>query len=164
MNKREIHDAIMDYHWMIKLLIAKKAEMTGSSASFVGKYGIDASLPMGKGSTSDPVYQEFLRIERYEKNTEKIRYKVMMIQKHSKAITNIRDQLILDKLLDGKSLREIAYEMNMSLSAVNHRKNAIVNKIYASIQAEQMEQTKQMKQTEQTEQTERTKQKEKICS
>lgn len=145
MNKREIHDAIMDYHWMIKLLIAKKAEMTGNSDSLVGKYGIDASLPKGKGNTSDPVYQEMLRIERFNRNTEKIRRKVMMIQKHSKAINNIRDQLILDELLDGRSLREIAYDLNMSLSAVKRRKDNIVNKIYSSIQAEQSAQTEQKK-------------------
>src|SRR5690606_29579618 len=94
----------------------------------------DASLPSTNNNVSDPVYQEFLRIERYEKNTEKIRNKVMMIQKHSKAITNLKEQVILDKLLDGKSMREIASELDMSLGAINRKKNIIVNKIYQSIQ------------------------------
>ena len=151
MNKKEIHDAIFNYHWMIRLLINKKVEMTGVSQTLVAKYGIEANMPKDKGTASDPVFQEILRIERYERNTERIRKKVQMIQKHSKAITNIKEQLILDMLLDGMSLREIASKMDMSLAAVNRKKDEIVNKIYLSIQSEQ---------TEQTEQTERMK---KIC-
>ncbi len=151
MNKKEIHDAIFNYHWMIRLLINKRAEMTGNSNPLVAKYGIEASMPIASGNVSDPVYQEFLRIERYEKNTEKIRNKVMMIQKHSKAITNLKEQVILDKLLDGKSMREIASELDMSLGAVNRKKNIIVNKIYQSIQSEQKKQN------------ERNEQKEEIC-
>ena len=74
-----------------------------------------------------------------------------MIQKHSKAITNLKEQVILDKLLDGKSMREIASELDMSLGAVNRKKNIIVNKIYQSIQSEQKKQN------------ERNEQKEEIC-
>lgn len=143
MSKKEVHDAIFNYHWMMRLLINKKEEMTGSSNPFVAKYGTDASLPNAKNNTSDPVYQEFLRIERYEKNTEKIKKKITMIQKHSKSINNLKEQLILDKLLDGKSMREIASELDMSLGAVNRKKDVIVNKIYQSIQMEQTKQTEQ---------------------
>lgn len=160
MNKKEIHDAIFNYHWMICLLINKKAEMTGVSQTLIAKYGIEANMPKGKGTASDPVFQEILRIERYERNTERIRKKVQMIQKHSKAITNIKEQLILDMLLDGMSLREIASKLDMSLAGVNRKKDEIVDKIYSSIQSEQMKQTKQTEQTEQSEQTERMK---KIC-
>lgn len=143
MNKKEIHDAIFNYHWMIRLLINKRDEMTGSSNSLVAKYGVEAATTGVKENVSDPIFQEFLRIERYEKNTERIRRKVTMIQKHSKSITNLKEQLILDKLLDGKSMREIASELDMSLGAVNRKKNIIVNKIYQSIQAEQNEQKEQ---------------------
>lgn len=151
MNKKEIHDAIFNYHWMIRLLINKKVEMTGVSQTLIAKYGIEGSLPKGKGSVSDPVFQEILRIERYERNTERIRKKVQMIQKHLKAITNIKEQLILDMLLDGMSLREIASKLDMSLAAVNRKKDEIVDKIYLSIQSEQMKQTERTEQSEQTE-------------
>ena len=143
MNKKEIHDVIFNYHWMIRLLINKRDEMTGSSNSLVAKYGVEVATTGVKENVSDPIFQEFLRIERYEKNTERIRRKVTMIQKHSKSITNLKEQLILDKLLDGKSMREIASELDMSLGAVNRKKNIIVNKIYQSIQAEQNEQKEQ---------------------
>ena len=143
MNKKEIHGAIFNYHWMIRLLINKRDEMSGSSNSLVAKYGVEVATTGVKENVSDPIFQEFLRIERYEKNTERIRRKVTMIQKHSKSITNLKEQLILDKLLDGKSMREIASELDMSLGAVNRKKNIIVNKIYQSIQAEQNEQKEQ---------------------
>lgn len=143
MNKKEIHDVIFNYHWMIRLLINRRDEMTGSSNSLVAKYGVEAATTGVKENVSDPIFQEFLRIERYEKNTERIKRKVTMIQKHSKSITNLKEQLILDKLLDGKSMREIASELDMSLGAVNRKKDIIVNKIYQSIQAEQNEQKEQ---------------------
>lgn len=144
MNKREIYDAIRNYRWMMKVLISKRMEETQKSGSLVSKYGIEASLPKPQSDPSDPVYQEILRIERYEKNTNKIRRKVVLIQRHSKAIKNTRDQLILDMLLDAKSLRDIAVELDMSVSAVKRRQDVIVNQIYSSIKAEQMAQAAQV--------------------
>ncbi|WP_080875559.1 hypothetical protein [Oceanobacillus timonensis] len=143
MNKHEIHETIKNYRWMMKLLINKRLENVEQTNTLVSKYGIEATMPKAQGSTSDPVYQEIIRMEKHERKTKKIRNKIILIQKHSAAVKNERDQLILDELLDGKPLREIAIEMDMSLSAVNRRKINIVNQIYSSIQAEQMAQTEQ---------------------
>lgn len=143
MNKHEIHEAIKDYHWMMRLLINKRMEKVEQSNSLVAKYGIEATMPKPQGNPSDPVYQEIIRLEKHEHKTKRIRNKVQTIQKHSISIKNERDQLILDELLDGKPLREIALEMHMSLSAVKRRKDNIVSQIYSSIQTEQMAQKEQ---------------------
>lgn len=143
MNKQEIHEAIKDYRWMMRLLISKRQESVNGSNGLTAKYGIEATLPKPQGDPSDPVYQEMLRIEKYEKNTRRIRKKVLLIQKHAKSIVSTKDQLILDELLDAKPLRDIAIDLDMSVSAVKRRKDAIVNQIYLSVQAEQMAQMAQ---------------------
>lgn len=137
MNKQEIHEAIKDYHWMIRLLMNQRQEALTSNG-LTAKYGIEASLPK-PNTTSDPVYQEFLRIEKYESNTIRLKKKVMFLQKHSKAIRNTKDKIILDKLLDGMSMRDIAVELGMSLSGVKGRKDNIVHLIYESAQKERNE-------------------------
>jgi DNA-binding CsgD family transcriptional regulator len=141
MDKGKIHEAIRNYHWMIRLLVQRRLEVVGGSAGLTGRYGIESTLP-GTKEPGDPVYQEMLRIEKYEKKSKRMRDKVLFLQKHSQAVTNDRDRVILDFLLDGMSLRDIALELDMSMSGVNHRKNAIVEKIYQDAQMEQMEQKK----------------------
>ena len=90
MNKQEIHEAIKDYRWIMNMLIRKRSELTKDSKGLVGKYGIEATLPK-PNNISDPVYQEMLRIEKYNKNTKKLRNKVMFIQKHSKCVTDVKN-------------------------------------------------------------------------
>lgn len=144
MNKQEIHAAISNYHWMIKLLVQRRLENVGGSKGLTAQYGIEATLP-GANEPGDPVYQEILRIEKHESKNKRLKNKVIFIQKHSQGIKNDKDRVILDFLLDGMSLRDIALEMNMSLSGVNHRKNIIVNSIFDSAQIEQTEQKEQKK-------------------
>src|SRR5690625_195503 len=141
MKIQEIHEAIKDYRWMMKFLITKREDSIGG---LTARYGIEATLPKPQGSYSDPVYQEMLRIEKHDKNVEKIKKKVMFIQKHSKSIQNTRNKIILDLLLDGLTLREVAIELDMSLSGVKRRKDTIVNQMYQSAKAEQKEQKKQI--------------------
>lgn len=138
MDKQQIHEAIKGYHWMMNLLISKRYEAL-SGGGLTAKYGIESTLPKGN-NTSDPVYQEILRLEKYEQNTKRVKEKVMFVQKYSRCIQNTKNKIILDMLLDGMPLREIALELDMSLSGVNRRKAQIVNQIYQSAKAEQKEQ------------------------
>lgn len=118
---------------MIKLLMSKREE---SSASLTAQYGIESVMPKAQGSPSDPVYQEIVRIEKYDRNIKNVREKVMFVQNHSQYVTNTKNKVILDMLLDGMTLRDVATELGMSLSNVGRRKTHIVNQMY-SAQCEQ---------------------------
>ncbi|MFS0560122.1 hypothetical protein AB1K91_05235 [Terribacillus sp. 179-K 1B1 HS] len=142
-SKHDIHEAIDDYRWMMNVLIERRKESLNGSQGLVAKWGIEATLPKPQGDPSDPIYQEMLRIERFDKNNKKLQDKVRMIQKHSKAVKGMKDQLVLDGVLNGLTLREIASQLNMSLTAVKRRKDIIVNEIYMSVQVEQMVQMEQ---------------------
>ncbi|GAA0463184.1 hypothetical protein [Alkalibacillus silvisoli] len=140
MNKMEIHEALMNYKWMINVLVTKRQEMTGASQAMVSKYGIEATLP-SDSTPSDPVYSEMLRIERYDKNTKNLQRKVSFIQRHSAGITDIKDQIILDELLNGKTLRRISREHHLSVAAVKRRKDHIIEEMYLNAEGEQYVQT-----------------------
>ncbi|MBB6449839.1 DNA-binding NarL/FixJ family response regulator [Geomicrobium halophilum] len=140
MNKLEIHEALMNYKWMINVLVTKRQEMTGASQAMVSKYGIEATLP-SDSSPSDPVYNEMLRIERYDKNTKNLQRKVSFIQRHSAGIIDIKDQIILDELLNGKTLRRISREHHLSVAAVKRRKDHIIEEMHLNAASEQCVQT-----------------------
>lgn len=127
LNKKQIHEAIKDYPWMMKMIIKKREQ---SSNGLTAQYGIEATLPKPKGVTSDPVYQEVIRFERRDRDIKRIRDKVLFIQERSKVITDTRDRVILDMLLDGMTLREISMELETSISNINKRKINIVNTMH----------------------------------
>lgn len=136
MNKKQIHEAIKDYPWMIKLLMTKREQ---SSKGLVAQYGIESVMPKAQGGTTDPIYQEMLRIEKYDENIKGIRHKVMFVQRYSQFVTNIRNRMILDLLLDGLPFREVALELDMSISGVKHRKDDIVEQMAQKAKLEQKE-------------------------
>jgi FixJ family two-component response regulator len=135
MNKQEIHEAIKDYSWIMHLLIStrKTLDKNIGHAGMIAQSGVESTLPK-PNNISDPVYQEMLRIEKYDKRTKRLRDKVIFIQTHSTCIKNDKDRIVLDKLLDGTPLREIALELDMSISGVKGRKDNIVHQIYQSAQ------------------------------
>lgn len=135
-SRQDIHDMIRDYSWMINLLVTRRLEVVGSSRGLTSVYGIEATLPKPKGVNTDPVYQEMLRIEEYDENNKKIKEKVLFIQKHSKAIRDMQNRIILNRILDGESLKDIANDMNMSISGINYRKELIVEQMYESYLSE----------------------------
>ncbi|QQK77841.1 hypothetical protein HUG15_21180 [Salicibibacter cibarius] len=140
MNKKEIHEALMNYKWMMNVLITKRQEMTGVSQAMVSKYGIEATLPSGS-TPSDPVYYEIQRMERYDTHTKSLKWKVSFIQRHSTAITDIKDQIILDELLNGNTLRQISKDHHLSVAAVKRRKDRIIEDMYVNAESEQCLQT-----------------------
>jgi DNA-binding NarL/FixJ family response regulator len=132
MTKNEIYKAISDYHWMIKVLINSRLEYKSISQSFVAKTGIESVMPNGKGSHSDPIYQEMLRLEKYENKNKNIIEKVEFVQQHMKYIKHERDNIILNSILCGTPMREIAEELDTSIGAVQKRKEVIAKIMYQS--------------------------------
>jgi len=80
-EKKEIEQALRDYHWMVRLLVAKRQEMDDDiGINLTARFGIDASLPKPQGNPTDPVYFEYLRRAEEWKEVEKIERKVRFIQ------------------------------------------------------------------------------------
>ena len=132
MDKKEIEQLLRDYHWMIRVLINKAKEMDDDiGQNLTAKYGIDAFLPKGKGRPSDPVYFEFIRryIE-WQEDVGDIEQKVLFIQELIGCITDKKEKVVLNMILDGDSLRDISKKLGMSLTTVRAVRDSIVDKLY----------------------------------
>lgn len=135
LNKKEIKDMLHSYHWMIQTIALKRSELDDVGEGVTAKYGIEASLPKPKGTTSDPLYFEVLRREKKHDSIRKLEEKVLFIQQSSAKITDEKQRMVLDKILDGRSMRAISRFTKIPLSNVARIRDEIVNIMYL----EQME-------------------------
>jgi Bacterial regulatory proteins, luxR family. len=129
MNKKEIAKILRDYHWMINEIARQRKMMLEVNQSITGQYGIDGSMPHGKGETSDPVAQEVIRREKKSKWIERLERQVLYIQRRIHLITDEREKAVLECLLDGMSIIQISYHMGLSRRHVQRLRDDIVDKM-----------------------------------
>jgi DNA-binding NarL/FixJ family response regulator len=129
MNKKEIEQILKDYHWMLNSIRIMRESMEEAGEGITTQYGIDASLPKGKGTTSDPIYREYLRREKRWKKIEQYEKKVKMIQDRIHVIQDEREFEVLHWLLDGKSYSWIARHMGLSERHIRRLKDSIVDQM-----------------------------------
>ncbi|WP_342399604.1 LuxR C-terminal-related transcriptional regulator [Weizmannia sp. FSL W8-0676] len=128
MNKKEIASILRDYHWMINEIQRQRKMLSDEvNGNFTAQYGIEASLP--KGQNGDPIFREVIRREKKSRWIEKLEKKVMFIQEHMDCITNEREKVVLECLLDGMSMIAISKHMGLSVRHVQRIKNSIVDKM-----------------------------------
>jgi DNA-directed RNA polymerase specialized sigma subunit len=129
-NKKEIASILRDYHWMINEIQRQRKMLSDEvNGNFTAQYGIEASLPKGKGQNGDPIFREVIRREKKSRWIEKLEKKVMFIQEHMDCITNEREKAVLECLLDGMSMIAISKHMGLSVRHVQRIKNSIVDKM-----------------------------------
>jgi len=130
MNKKEIASILRDYHWMINEIQRQRKMLSEEvNGNFTAQYGIESSLPKGKGQNGDPIFREVIRREKKSRWIEKLEKKVMFIQEHMDCITNEREKAVLECLLDGMSMIAISKHMGLSVRHVQRIKNSIVDKM-----------------------------------
>ena len=130
MNKKEIASILRDYHWMINEIRRQRKMLSDEvNGNFTAQYGIESSLPKGKGQNGDPIFREVIRREKKSRWIEKLEKKVMFVQEHMDCITNEREKAVLECLLDGMSMIAISRHMGLSVRHVQRIKNSIVDKM-----------------------------------
>lgn len=132
MKEKEIKYILHNYHWMIQTIALKRNELSDAGERLVAQYGIDAAMPKASGGNSDPIFHEVIRRQKAHSSIIKIEKQVRFIQKHMDAITDEKERLVLNKLLDGHSLRGIARNTGMTFSAVRTHKDNIAKKLHKS--------------------------------
>lgn len=127
-TKRQIEDALKNYHWMLNSIkIMRESEIGISSKTPL--YGTEASLPKQKGSNSDPVFNDVLRRSKYWKRIAEYEEKVKVIQDRIHLITDDREIEVLNWLLEGKGYSWIARHMSLSERHIRRIKDSIVEKM-----------------------------------
>lgn len=122
MTKKEIENILKNYHWMLNSIKIMRNDVSSKTS----QYGIEASLPKPKGTTSDPVYSDVIRRTKYCKRIEQYEKKVKAIQERMHLITDDREVEVLFWLLEGKSYRWIGAHMGLSFSHIKRIRDSIV--------------------------------------
>src|SRR5690606_27886593 len=138
MDKREIEQALRDYHWMVKEIARLRDILDDAGEGITRQYGVESGQPKPKGSVGDPVYMEVVRREKQWKRLEKLENKARLIQERIDLITDEREKTVLDCMLDGMSVIAISRHMGLSRRHIHRLKDSIVDKMAEMSQMEQM--------------------------
>lgn len=129
MNKQEIEQALRDYHWMLNSIKIMRESLKDAGDNVTSQYGIEASLPKGKGKVSDPIYSEVVRRSKYWRSVHGYEKKVSLIQKRIHLIQDDKEKEVLHWILEGKSYRWISRHMKLSETHVRRIKDSIVTQM-----------------------------------
>lgn len=127
MNRQEIKEALENYYWMIQTLSLYQNE---TAQKMTAQYGIEATLPKPQGNHTDPLFFEVARREKSYAGMKKIEEKVRFIQERMYLIKNPKHLLILNKILNGDSLRSISRDTSIPLTNIRRIRDEIANKMY----------------------------------
>lgn len=135
----QISQLIKDYRWMKNEINRLQRIVYGSTSPMkswgVAQYGIDAAMPKGsKGKSFAEMdamdvreKKQIERLEAYERN-------VYALEMAVDALSDERQKIIYDCLLDEMTYRQIALHLAVSKDYVQKQKNDIVRQIRQSRQ------------------------------
>lgn len=127
MNKKEIEQALRDYNWMINEIKRQRELLSHISGGDLVAHIDD--MPKGKGTTSDPVANEAIRRSNTSRWVQQLEYKVSFIQKRISIITDDREEVVLQCMLDGMSMAAIGRHIGLSERHIRRLKDNIVSKM-----------------------------------
>lgn len=130
MNKKEVDQALRDYHWMINEIKRQREQLAYITArGLVAQGGVESSMPKPQGVSSDPVALEVIRRDTAYRWIEKLEEKVLFIQKRIPVITDQREKAVLGCMLDGMSMVAIGKHMGLSRRHIYTIKESIISQI-----------------------------------
>ncbi|PKE64229.1 hypothetical protein [Macrococcoides caseolyticum] len=122
----QIKDIINNYPIYIKRIFELKRSyyeniMGGNTAL----YGIEATLPKGNGSNSDPVFNEINRILKTDKTIIRLENKVKYIQNRWDRVIDERMAIVLSDKLSGYTIYDSAEKLDCSPQRISQIFNEI---------------------------------------
>lgn len=122
----QIKDIINNYPIYIKRLVTlKKDYYSNILGGNTALYGIEAALPKGSGTNSDPVFKELDRILRTDKSITRLENKVRYIQNRWDRITDERLAILLADKLSGKTIYHTAEKLNCTPQRISQLFNEL---------------------------------------
>lgn len=134
----EVEEELKSYHWRIKEIsrleryLDKIISSSPSVSKLVSQYGIEAVLPKGKGRKLSSIS---ISEKLFERQVERLKYHQEKVDRIDRAIEAVQVQLddkqrtILDCLLAGEKIVDIAEHVGMSRVWVHESKRAIIKKL-----------------------------------
>ncbi|MEH7251908.1 DNA-binding response regulator [Neobacillus niacini] len=131
-NKFQIYGILKDYFWMLREIQRLDRELTKTDFRGTAQYGIEASLPHGQGIVSQAIENEVIRRSKKSDNMVEYARKVNFVNERFYKITDEKEKVILDCLLDGMSIIAISKHLGLSRRRVNELRDDIVDKLMSN--------------------------------
>jgi DNA-binding NarL/FixJ family response regulator len=128
-NKFQIYGILKDYFWMIREIQKIDRELQKTDFAGVAQYGIEATLPHAVGIVGRALENEVVR--RSKKSERMLDYakKVNFINERLGKVTDEKEKVVLDCMLDGMNLVAIAHHLHISRKQVHILRDDIVKRL-----------------------------------
>lgn len=128
-NKHHIYGILKNYFWMVREIQRWEYELKQTSFTGVAQYGLEATLPKPQGIVGKALENEIVR--RSEKSKRLIKYseEVNFINERRGNVTDEKEKVILDCILDGLSLTAISKHLRMSRKQITVIRDNIVDQM-----------------------------------
>lgn len=131
---QNVDEDLKNYHWITSEIIRlensilKKEQLQGSfgGGSLTAQYGLEATLPKAQGTRILTEF-EVNEIEKMVKRKQKLESRVYRIEKASIKIKDEKERTLLDCILDGMRMKDIAIHFSLSRTRLNEIKISLVN-------------------------------------
>jgi DNA-directed RNA polymerase specialized sigma24 family protein len=129
MNKHQIYKILKDYHWKVKEIKRIDDHLEDTDFKGVAQYGTEAAMPTGQGIVSKALENEILRRSKKSERLMEYIKEVNYINQRLHLVSDDKQKVILDCMLDGMSITAISKHMGFSRSHVHKIQDAIVNSL-----------------------------------
>jgi hypothetical protein len=128
-NKHQVYGILKNYFWMLREIQRIDSELSRTDFKGVAQYGISATLPTGKGLVGKTLENEIVR--RNLKSERLLNYidQVNFINDNMDKVTDEKEKVILDCLLDGLSISAISRHLGTNRKQINVQVDNIINSL-----------------------------------
>jgi DNA-directed RNA polymerase specialized sigma24 family protein len=126
LNNYQIYDILKSYHWKIREIKRIDEHLEETDFKGVAQYGIEATLPTGKGVVGRALENEIIRRDKKSKRLMNYIEEVNFINDHLDKIKDEKEKVVLDCMLDGMSITAISKHMGISRRHVHKLQDKLV--------------------------------------
>lgn len=124
-NLYEVSEMVTKYHKNILTLIELENQRNREIAPAIARYGIEASMPSGKGTTGNPVLREVERLNKKTPLEEELEKKIKFIQDFRDSLAykylSNEEAYVFESIMNGASQQSIAEPIGVSKAYVQDK-------------------------------------------
>ena len=128
-SKHQIYGILKNYCWMIQEIKRIDRELQQTDFQGIAQYGIEASMPKPQGIVGKALENEVVRRVEKSKRLNKYIDEVIFVNERITSITDEKEKVVLDCLLDGMSINAISNHLRMSRTSITEIRDNIVDKL-----------------------------------